>query len=506
MNKESIDKTELTESQLESTTQTQYLQHEFPVHLANAKLTPAKLAQIFKRAEEGWILEQCDLFADMEERDGHIAAELGKRKRALLGLEWEIKEPRNATMQEKTLAENIRELFLEFNDFEDVLLAMSNSISYGFSCLEIEWEFKNNVWFPRELEQRPHRWFQLSMFDRDEIKLRDGSSDGAELWRAGWLVHKQGSGDVSRMGINRSLAFPYLFKHYALNDFNEFLEIFGLPLIVGKYQVGASKEDQATLRRAVQSIGHSAKGIMPETMLIEFQEATKANGDPFKLMIDWCESTISKVILGGTLTSQSTGSTSTNALGKVHNEVRRDLLVSDAVQIGSSLSRLIALIYEVNGWKGRPPRFVFDTVEAEDLALFADAIPKLAAAGMDIPLSFLHGKLKIPAPIDGEPTLVVKNLSDPPVSLNAELSTQIVESPKFTPQQMVIEKLADNLLDNLAPPISNAELQSVIHAAKSPDDLEKRLAVLMNGADYKAFADVLERSLFAADIFGYANA
>ena len=501
---EQINKSELTNSQLESTTQTQYLQHEFPVHLANAKFTPAKLAQIFKRAEEGWILEQCDLFADMEERDGHIAAELGKRKRALLCLEWEVKDPHNATAQEKTLAENIRELFLEFNDFEDVLLAMSNSISYGFSCLEIEWEFKNNVWFPKELVQRPNRWFQLSMFDRDEIKLRDGSSDGAELWKAGWLVHKQGSGDVSRLGINRSLAFPYLFKHYALNDFNEFLEIFGLPLIVGKYPLGASKEDQNVLRRAIQSIGHSAKGIMPETMMIEFQEASKASGDPFKQMIEWCENTASKIILGGTLTSQSTGSTSTNALGNVHNEVRRDLLISDAVQIGSSLSRLIALICEVNGWQGRPPRFVFDTVEPDDLALFADAIPKLAAAGMDIPLSFLHGRLKIPAPVDGEPVLKVQQAQ--PVGAAMTALSNTVNAPKFTPQQQAIEGIADNLLDNVNAPLSNEQLHSVIRAAKSPQDLENRLAVLMNGENMADFTVTLERALFAADVWGYANA
>ncbi|SLM64493.1 Mu-like prophage FluMu protein gp29 [Dickeya aquatica] len=46
-------------------------------------------------------------------------------------------------------------------------------------------------------------------------------------------------------------------------------------------------------------------------------------------MIEWCERT-PKVILGGTLTSQADGKTSTNALGNVHNEVRHDILVADA--------------------------------------------------------------------------------------------------------------------------------------------------------------------------------
>lgn len=39
---------------------------------------------------KGDILEQHLLFADMEDRCEHLAAEMGKRKRALLTLDWEI--------------------------------------------------------------------------------------------------------------------------------------------------------------------------------------------------------------------------------------------------------------------------------------------------------------------------------------------------------------------------------------------------------------------------------
>lgn len=131
-------------------------------------------------------------------------------------------------------------------------------------------------------------------------------------------------------------------------------------------------------------------------------------------MMDWCESTQSKVILGGTLTSQADGKSSTNALGKVHNEVRHDLLVSDAMQIASSLNRFVKLICQVNGWQGHTPKFVFDTNEPEDLALFADAIPKLVAVGMNkIPVSFLYKKLKIPVAKEGEEVLAAMQSTSP---------------------------------------------------------------------------------------------
>lgn len=502
-----IDKTELQEEQTDSTAQMLWVKREFAEH-PSKKITPQRLARIFERAETGDIVEQCDLFADMEERDGHICAEIGKRKRALLGLKWEIEPPKNATAQEKTLAQNVADIFESIADFEDVILSLADGIGYGFACLELEWQLIKNVWQPVELKARPHRWFQLSMFDRNDIKLRDGSSDGAQLWQAGWLVHKHKAktGDVASMGLHRALAFPFLFKNYALNDYAEFLEIYGLPLVLGKYDVGESKEAQAKLLRAVSEIGHHARGIIPKSQGIEFLEAaTKGTGEPFKTMIEWCENTVSKVILGGTLTSQSTGGTSTNALGNVHNEVRHDILKSDAMQIASSLTRLCGLICEVNGWQGRVPKFVFDLNAAEDFALFADAMPKLAAAGLEVPVSYLYEKLKIPMPKDGEPVLESKGeKSFAPTSSLTALSSEIAP-PKFTPDQQVIEDLADNVLAKLSSPISNESIFNAIRAAKDYDDLADRLAVLFVETDTTEFRSVLERATFAADLMGYAN-
>lgn len=47
-------------------------------------LTPNRLRRILADADAGNIAEQHALFADMEDRCDHLAAEMGKRKRALL--------------------------------------------------------------------------------------------------------------------------------------------------------------------------------------------------------------------------------------------------------------------------------------------------------------------------------------------------------------------------------------------------------------------------------------
>lgn len=500
-----FDKSTLEKSQLDETAQTQYLKHEFAGHLGNG-LTPQRLNQILRRAEQGWIVDQCDLFEDMEERDGHICAELSKRKRAILGLSYSIEAPENATAQENTIVEKITEIFAEIPDFEDVILNLSEAIGFGFANLEIAWELTSGFWKPVNLTHQPARWFQLSTTNRNEIRLRDGSSNGAQLWQAGWLVHrhKAKSGDVSRMGLHRALAFPYLFKHYGVNDLAEFLEIYGLPMRLGTYPSGASDNEKRKLAQAVAAIGHSAAGIIPDGQKIEFVEAAKGSGDPFKTLIDWCESTQSKVILGGTLTSQADGKTSTNALGNVHNEVRHDLLVSDAMQIASSLGRFIKLICKVNGWQGRTPKFSFDVTQPEDLAQ-VESLIKLAGAGAKIPLSHIHKKFKIPIAKEGEEILTV---SPSVPSKNAAMSALSMDltPQKFTPNQMVIEELADNVLEKLSNPIPENAIFNAIKAAKNYEDLADRLAVLLAETDTAEFRAVLERATFAADCLGYANA
>ncbi|EFA29391.1 conserved hypothetical protein, partial [Haemophilus influenzae HK1212] len=150
-------------------------------------------------------------------------------------------------------------------------------------------------------------------------------------------------------------------------------------------------------------IGHNAAGIMPESMQIELHNVANAGAasgnNPFLQMVDWCEKSIARLILGQTLTSGADGKSSTNALGNVHNEVRRDLMISDAKQIAQTITQQIILPYlqinvDPNIAPHRIPYFEFDTKEYEDLSVFAEAIPKLTGIGVQISESWVRDKFR----------------------------------------------------------------------------------------------------------------
>ncbi|HBY41802.1 MAG TPA: hypothetical protein DEH24_20400, partial [Alteromonas sp.] len=72
---------ELQQHQTDDSARVAQLRREFAEHPSSG-LTPATLAVILKNAEQGNLLEQCYLAEDIEEKDGHIQAELFKRKMA----------------------------------------------------------------------------------------------------------------------------------------------------------------------------------------------------------------------------------------------------------------------------------------------------------------------------------------------------------------------------------------------------------------------------------------
>lgn len=486
-------------------------------------LTPAKLAATLKAADDGDLLAQHRLFADMEERDMQIAAEFSKRKMALQGLDWHIVPPKNPTPLEEKISEWVEEILSDAIDpLDDLILHLLSAIGHGFACAELEWNRWSGDYLP-QYHPRPHEWFRLDAATRSKLHLNDYSADGAPLQPFGWVWHSHGkakTGYAGRMGLYRSIVWPFLYKAYALGDFAEFLETFGLPIITGKYYNGATEKEKASLFHAVTQLGHDARAIMPQEMQIEIHKiASSGSGSvPHLLMVDWADKAISKLILGGTLTSGADGASSTNALGNVHNEVRHDILESDARQIAATITRdliypLIALNRGGIESLRRCPRLEFDSGEAEDLALFADALPKLIGAGMNkIPLSWVHKKLRIPQADKNEEVLGAnlvppsgsKTNPSPTLPLSREgAAMSAVLAGRFNPNASNEEVLQNNAQSAAVPlnAIIN-EIANVVSNAKDLASLQQSLLDRYGQFDEANLIKIMEAAFVLAQLQG----
>ena len=482
-------------------------------------ITPQKMRALFEDAESGDIRAQHELFADIEERDSDIAANMGTRKRALLTLNWRVAPPRNATPEEEKLSDQAYEMMDSLPTLEDLIMDLMDAVGHGFSALEVEWVFSDGLYLPRNFIHRPQSWFKWDKDDGLLLRTRE-NPEGEALWPLGWVVHTQKLRSVqqARNGLFRTLAWLYMFKHYAVHDFAEFLELYGMPIRIGKYGAGATEEEKRTLLRAVAEIGHNAAGIMPEGMEVELHQAasgTTATSNPFLQMADWCEKSAARLILGQTLTSGADGKSSTNALGKVHNEVRRDLLVSDAKQVAQTITQQIILPYlqinHPNTDQNRIPKFEFDTREAEDIAVMAEAIPKLVDVGVQIPESWVRDKLVIPEPAEGERVLA-RVVPDNPVhqAALAALSARIPAGRPAAREQQVLDGSLDEALEM---PDFNAQLNPIIKqavaalaACDSYEEADAALTALYPQLDNQTLQGYMQNALFLSDLLGQANA
>lgn len=345
--------------------------------------------------------------------------------------------------------------------------------------------------------------------------------------------HKSRSTQLARDGLYRTLAWLYMYKHYSVRDFAEFLELYGMPIRIGKYGAGATNAEKRTLLRALAEIGHNAAGIMPESMQIELHNVANAGAasgnNPFLQMVDWCEKSIARLILGQTLTSGADGKSSTNALGNVHNEVRRDLMISDAKQIAQTITQQIILPYlqinvDPNIAPHRVPYFEFDTKEYEDLSVFADAIPKLTGIGVQISESWVRDKLGIPEPQEGElilSTLQGEKTDKKTTALSTMLnhgkdcscgfrSAALSAQNGKKDEQDELDGLIDDALANadfnqqLDPMMK--QIVGVVMASESYDEAQEKLIALYPDLTSESHQAYLASAVFLADLLGVANA
>ena len=460
----------------------------------------SKALNILEASERGDIVELGDLFEDMEERDPHLLGELAKRRLAVTDLDdYELRPPPDATPAEQKIFAAIEQIWDVMPDREDLLYQLSDGIGKGMACVELSWRQQaDGLYVPVRFDLRPLAWFALEGDHYDKIMLRKGT-ENEPLWDYGWIVHRATprSGYKTRNALLRCLIIPYLFKNYSVQDWAEYNERHGMPLPIGKYHAGATQEQRSSLLSALGSLKHNGRMIMPRAMAVEFIQAAASNYKTYEDFIGFLERAMSKAILGATLTAQADG-VGTHALGKVHAEVREDIRKSDVRQLAATLStQLIQVIARINfaGAEGlRLPMLVPDTVAAEDLQTYSEAIPKLQQTGLQIPAWWLRQKLRIPAPQKGDEVLT------PQLAGQAALASLSVEQDELD----TTDRYADRLdgANNQAFSALLLPVKEALNKAQTLEEFRDGLAALRSEMDSNTLTEQVALALSAARLAG----
>jgi phage gp29-like protein len=455
-------------------------------------LTPQNLATIFSEIDEnGDNTQYLTLAEEMEERDPHYFSVLGTRKMAVAGLPVSV-EAVSDQSEDMKIADFVRDVLTDEATIRPMLYDLLDSLGKGYAACEIIWDRNSPTWVPDKYIWRDPRFFQFDRATGSVLSIRDDSNymDGIKIPPNKFLVHapRLKSGIMVRGGLARMAAVAYMCKGYSLKDWMAFVEVYGMPLRLGKYDQGASPEAKTELLRAVANLGTDAAAIIPKSMEIMFEDGARSGGGigeaVFERLANWLNNQVSKAVLGQTMTTED-GSSLSQA--EVHDKVRGDILVSDAEQLSATLARdLVKPLVDLNFGprkKGEYPIVKLVVEEPEDLESLAKSLPPFINLGLPVEASVILDKFGLEMPDEG--SLLLGD-----VSLNPEEPQPAVDAlpeGEPTPQPEEEEPLpepepaaARKLIDADA---HRALLQKVIAGETLTDDQRHLLSMLREGDD-----------------------
>jgi phage gp29-like protein len=403
-------------------------------------LSPEKLSQILDTVRQGEVpAEYLEIAQELEQRDAHYRSVLSTRKHAVEGLEMFVQSAGDSA-REQEIAAAVEADILNHPDIMDLRKNALDALGKGFSVNEIMWDTSGPRWKPKTFLFRDPRWFA---YDRDSGALRLREPLGSALrplepFR--FIVHEPNllAGMQIVSGLSFTALFYWLIKNYDITSWAAFVDRFGYPVRLGKYGKKATKEDIATLKRAVAAIGSDVGAVIPDSMIIDIVESkmTGTNAEVYRGLAEWVDKELSKLVLGQTASAEGTP----GALGgqQGQEEVRQDICRADALQFDQTINRDLVIPYVTFnfGEQAVYPRIKTKLVESKNIQQIVDAAAKLVPLGARISKTEMLTLLGLSTPAGDDEVLepaavpggmMELNAAGRQVSLNAEEAAPAAE-------------------------------------------------------------------------------
>jgi phage gp29-like protein len=439
--------------------------------------------------------------------DEHVTSVVQTRKVGTLNREWRIEPGGHGGADPDALSKRACDEFaadLDNLNMFDVISQILDAPYYGMAPIEIIYASHDGFWHIGELRCLPAAWFRFAAADNQPkfLSLNDMIA-GEPLPENKFVFARHFPSYKNPYGL-RLLSrcfWPVTFKKGGVTFWMKFLEKFGIPHVVGKYKEGTTKAVQAEILANLASMVQDAVAVIPEGTAIDVLNASggKSSGSDgsFSALKDAMEAGISKVIMGQTLTAEI-GDKGSFAASKTHENVLESYRECDARLVKDAIEQVAWIYCQVNFPGAANPRFVWHE-EDDPRKDFADRDKVLHETGVRFRKSYYTRFYGLR---EDEFDIAEAAAASP------DNSGMFAEGDKLDDDQLLLEKLmADVIPDGtVAAGETIKQIMAAVDAADGYDDLSERLAKLFPTLDGERFRQVLERALFASEMFGMHTA
>ncbi len=426
-----------------------------------------------RSADSGRVKSLYDLFDDVL-IDGLLADAISKRIDAVLNSELTFLDKDGKEVEEIAA-------IMDTTDWEELLRQIMNERVYGRSGVEF-------IYTPDGLHIAPIPPKHINLYNKC-IVINDTDEKG---------IPYEGDSSLLVLGHERNYglllkATPYaIYKRGGFGDWSQWVELFGMPQRVGKYNA-YDPESRKLLEQAMEQAGSAPYIIIPKEAEVETKEAGNGNGTSYNEFRQACNEEMLITILGQTLTTVQ-GENGARSLGEVHKEVEEGKNRSDMRFVQRVLNNRVLPMLEARGYPVSGGKFVFpqsaEQLSVSDIVQLSDILP--------IPQSYLQEKYSIPVPDNDEPIARRQAPTFEPTDIEGlEVSTSRETKPK-TKAQLSDHSLLKRLRDFFAqaPTMMGANSKSTSLTNLSDDTLDNRLIKrVANGT----------ASYFDAELFEYLS-
>ena len=275
--------------------------------------------------------------------DAHVFANMQQRVSGVTSLKWQLKKSSSVEMNDLCSA------FLNELDIDSIIAQILDSIFYGYSVLEILWEYKNEKWVPSSLEEKPQEWFYFD--ELNTIRYRgEYEQMNFTLPENKFLLVQHSATYYNPYGekVLSRCYWPVQFKRNGLQFWVTFTERYGMPFLIAKQPKTYSAEEAQALLDSIEKMLVDTTAVIPEDSSVSFLESSHAYSvDVYKKFVEFCNSEISKAILAQTLTTE-VGDHGTYAAAKTHQDIFNSLIAGDKRLVEKTINKLITMVCTLN--------------------------------------------------------------------------------------------------------------------------------------------------------------
>ncbi len=359
-------------------------------------VSPAQLQRYSTQADNGDDRNMIAVYRKMEKDDPQYRTVTNIRRRRVAMLDWSML-PASGEQADIDFARDLESLLRTPPGFDvdcrprhgvnGLMYILQDRHFTGYALAQQIQQEVNGRLAPTFMFADP-RCFQFAGDRSREIRLRrTGIVDGEQLDSRQWIQAIPEESGVARPyegGIARTVAFLFAARGLATRDYIRFLELYGQPIRIAKYDRSSVEEGEVDdVINALATMSSDFSLVVPSDFDVSFATPGQMDNPPYRAFLDRTDAAISKLVLAQ---STSTDAASNRSQTQVHqDEMRESIIRPDSIELEDVINRqVIATTLSLNYGDipfSQRPKFKIHFEKQEDHDAIAARVKLFADSG-----------------------------------------------------------------------------------------------------------------------------